>query len=90
MPIEIPKEARAQAIASLRRYFEENFEPVGEMAAGQLVNFFLEEIGPLVYNRAVRDAEARIERHLSDLAADLSTPEFQYWPKLEARRRNAR
>lgn len=90
MEIEISKEARAQATASLRRYFEDNFEPIGELAAGQLFTYLLEEIGPLVYNHAVRDAQARIERHLGDVADDLYAPEFPYWPKLEARRRAAR
>ena len=34
MAIELPKEAREQAIASIQRYFEENFEDkIGNIAA---------------------------------------------------------
>ena len=68
MNIELSKEARAQAIASLQRYFEENMpEPIGELPAGLLLNFFLEEIGPAVYNRAIADAQARMEQRVVDL-----------------------
>src|SRR5690348_17297434 len=45
--LELEKEARAQAIASIQRYFEENLtEPIGNLPAGQLLEFFMEEIGP--------------------------------------------
>ena len=57
MTIELPKEARTAAIQSIERYFDENFEErIGNMAAGDLLTFFLAEIGPVVYNKAVADA----------------------------------
>ncbi|MDO9202330.1 MAG: DUF2164 family protein, partial [Hydrogenophaga sp.] len=38
MPIELPKEARQQAIASIERYFREHMdEPIGNVAAGGLL-----------------------------------------------------
>ena len=46
MNIELPDPARADAVASLKRYFEENFEPRGDLPAGLLLNYILEEIGP--------------------------------------------
>ena len=55
-----------------------------------LLNFFLEEIGPVIYNRAIADAQARMERHLSDLSGELYADEFQYWPRLEAKRKSRR
>jgi uncharacterized protein (DUF2164 family) len=90
MDIEISKETRAEAVASIKRYFSENFEPIGDLPAGLLLNFFLEELGPVVYNKAVEDAQTRIERHLGDLSGDLFASPFQYWPRAEARRRNSR
>ena len=49
MTIEIPKEARTQAIASIARYFSENMEEkIGNIAAGALLGFFLDEIAPIV------------------------------------------
>ena len=50
--IDLPKEARQRAIASIQRYFDEHMdEPIGNVAAGGLLGFFLEEIGPVVYTR---------------------------------------
>jgi len=89
--IEFSKEARVQAIASLQRYFEENMtEPIGELPAGLLLNFFLEEIGPAVYNRAIADAQARIERMTVDLGGELYADEFQYWSRADAKRKSRR
>lgn len=87
MSIELSKEVRADAIASIQQYFERNLpEPVGEMPAGLLLNFFLEEIGPAVYNKAIADAQARLAVRVSDLSGELYEDEFQYWPRAEAKR----
>jgi uncharacterized protein (DUF2164 family) len=87
-PIELPKPLRTEAIASIQRYFEENFpEPVGELPAGLLLNFFLEEIAPAVYNRAITDAQDRIQQRVMDLSGELFADEFQYWPRLAAKRK---
>ena len=64
MAIEISKEARAQAIASIERYFRENMdEKIGNVAAGGLLGYFLEELGPVVYNKAVADVQERLDTY---------------------------
>lgn len=89
MDIELSKELRAQAIASLKRYFEEHMpEPIGDLPAGLLLNFFLEEVGPAIYNRAIADAQTRMEQRVVDLGGELFADEFQYWPRADARRKN--
>jgi uncharacterized protein (DUF2164 family) len=89
--IEISKQARAAAIASIQRYFEENMtEPIGELPAGLVLNFFMEEIGPAVYNHAIRDAQERMQQRVSDLDGELYADEFQYWPKIDKKRKNRR
>jgi uncharacterized protein (DUF2164 family) len=88
--IELPKQQRADAIASIQRYFEENLDPIGELPAGLLLNFFLEEVGPAVYNQAIIDAQARLQQQLSDLSGELYADEFQYWPRADAKRRSRR
>ncbi len=86
--IELPKQKRDDAIASIRRYFEENMpEPLGELPAGLLLNFFLEEIGPAVYNQAISDASTRMQQRAGDLDGELFADEFQYWAKRKAKRR---
>jgi len=86
--IELTKQARAQAVASIQRYCEESMsEPVGELAAGLLLNFFLEEIGPAIYNRAIADAQARMLQRVADIEGELYAEEFQYWPRQAAKRK---
>jgi len=89
--IELSKQVRADAITSIQRYFQENMpEPIGNMAAGLLLNYFVEEIGPTIYNQAIADAQARIMQRLSDLEGELYVPEFQYWTNLDRKRKNQR
>jgi len=84
MSIELSKEVRNQAIASIERYFQENMEErIGNLAAGALLGFFLEEIGPVIYNRAVADAQERLQARVSELDLEVHEDEFQYWRKFE-------
>lgn len=88
MTIEISKEARQQAVASIERYFQENMEEkIGNIAAGALLGFFLEELGPLVYNRAVADVQERLQSRIMELDIEVHEDEFQYWRKHELRRK---
>ena len=89
--IELPKQTRAEAIASLRHYFEENLpEPIGELAAGLLLDYFLEEIGPVIYNQAISDAQTRLTQRVADLNGELYADEFQYWPRADVKRKPRR
>ncbi|MCX4153005.1 MULTISPECIES: DUF2164 domain-containing protein [Paraburkholderia] len=84
MTIELTKEVRADAIASIQRYFEKNMEePIGNIAAGALLGFFLEEIGPSIYNNAVADAQEQLLQRVSELDFEVHEEEFQYWKKYE-------
>ena len=91
MTIELSKQSRADAVASIQRYFREEMpEPIGELPAGLLLNFILEEIGPAIYNKAIADAQARLLGRVSDLNGELYADEFQYWIRLENKRKNRR
>ena len=86
MAIEISKEARQQAIASIERYFQQNMdERIGNIAAGALLGFFLEELGPIVYNRAVADVQERLAQRISELDIEIHEDEFGYWRKFDAK-----
>lgn len=88
MSIELSKEARTDTLASIQQYFERNMpEPIGDLAAGLLLSFFVEEIGPFIYNQAIRDAQTRLQQRVADLDGELFEDEFQYWPRAEAKRR---
>jgi uncharacterized protein (DUF2164 family) len=81
MTIEISREARQQAIASIERYFLKNMdEEIGNMAAGALLGFFLEEIAPVVYNQAVAAAQERLALRVAEIDIEVHEAEFPYWP----------
>jgi uncharacterized protein (DUF2164 family) len=89
--IELSKQARVEAIASIQRYFRDEMpEPIGELPAGLLLNFFIEEIGPALYNKAIADAQGRLAARVSDLNGELYADEFQYWIRLENKKKNRR
>jgi uncharacterized protein (DUF2164 family) len=57
MTIEIDKEARKQVILSIERYFREHMEePIGNITAGALLGFFLEEVGTTRLSPTCRSA----------------------------------
>ena len=84
MTIELSKEDRQQAIASIERYFrEERDEKIGNLAAGALLGYFLEEIGPIAYNRGVADTQERIQARVSEVDFEVHEEAFGYWKKFE-------
>ena len=88
MSIELSKEDRAQAISSIERYFREHMdEKIGNIAAGGLLGFLLEEIGPSIYNKAVTDAQERMQARVSDLDFEVHEAEFGYWSKYDKARK---
>lgn len=88
MAIELSKEARKEAVASIERYFKEHMEePIGNIAAGGLLSFFLEEIGPVVYNQAVADVQERLQQRVMELDIEVHEDEFGYWRKYERQRK---
>jgi uncharacterized protein (DUF2164 family) len=91
MTVELTKQARATAITSLQRYFEENMpEPIGNLAAGLLLDFFMEEVGPVIYNQAIADGQVRMQQRVADLSGELFADEFQYWPRVDSKRKSRR
>ncbi|HEY9102216.1 DUF2164 domain-containing protein [Chitinimonas sp.] len=88
MSIEISKADHEQAVASLQRYAAEYLdEPLGNLAAGSLLQFFLEEIGPLVYNQAVADTQSYLQAKVMEVDIEVHEDAFQYWSKYASGRR---
>jgi len=44
-----------------------------------LLDFFLKEIGPTIYNQAIFDAQAVMTENVNDLENSCCQPEFIYW-----------
>jgi uncharacterized protein (DUF2164 family) len=89
--IELPREVRQQAIASIERYFRENMEEkIGNVAAAGLLGFFLEEIAPTVYNQAVQDVQERLRHRIEEIDLEVHEEAFNYWSKFDKARRKGR
>lgn len=86
MTIELNKEARATAVLSIERYYKENFdEKIGNIQAAALLHFFLEEIGPSIYNMAVAQVQERLMLRVTELDIECHEDEFGYWAKQKKR-----
>ena len=77
MAIELKKDDYDEAIASIQAYAAENSdEPMGNIAAGALLDFVLAEVGPSIYNLGVKAAQERIQARAMDLDIELQEEEF--------------
>ena len=80
MKIQLSDDVRKQAITSVRRYFSTELDQdIGELKAGLLLDFVLQEIGPSIYNKAIGDAQTYMRDRVADLEAVCSAPEFTFW-----------
>ena len=79
MAILLPDETRKALVDAIRHYFQdERDEEIGDLQASFFLDFVLKEVGPSIYNQAVRDAQANLQRVVSDLDVTLHEPEFGY------------
>lgn len=88
MQIQLSDETRKRAISSIERYFSENMEErIGNVEAGALLGYFIDEIGPAIYNQAVADAQERLQARVMEVDIELHADEFAYWPRYERSRK---
>lgn len=88
MSIHLPDAAQQQAIASIERYFREHMdEPIGNVAAGGLLRFFMQEIAPLAYNQGVADAQAQLQQRVAEVDIEVHQEAFSFWQARERSRR---
>ncbi|MDW5415603.1 MULTISPECIES: DUF2164 domain-containing protein [unclassified Iodobacter] len=82
MALKISKEAEALLVKSIKHYFDKNMdEPIGNMQAGMLLDFFMQEIAPSVYNQAIADAQAYMQEKALDMPGSCFEPEMSFWNK---------
>ena len=80
-------DVRKQAVGSLQRFFREELDQeIGDLKASVILDYFLAEHGPAVYNKAVADATVFFTERASDLGALAYQEEFPYWPARMKRR----
>ena len=54
-------------------------DEIGDLKAGLVMDFLLEEVGPCIYNRAIGDAQAYMQEKIVDIDGTCYEPEFGYW-----------
>lgn len=62
-------------------------ERIGNSAASGLLGFILEEIAPTIYDKAVADAQERLQARVSELDFEVHAEEFVYWRKYDKQRK---
>lgn len=71
-PIAFSKQERADMVEKLRAWAEDDLDiTLGEIPAGQLLQFFADEIGVYFYNRGLRDAHALLTHKMEDFADEI-------------------
>ena len=80
MAITLSPETKKQLQTSIKRYFVEHLdEDIGDLKAGLLLDYCLKEIGPVVYNRAIADAQKYFQERVVDLEGVCYEREFTFW-----------
>ncbi|WP_371375163.1 DUF2164 domain-containing protein [Sporomusa aerivorans] len=66
--IVLTKEQQQTAVAAIKSYFlTEKDEEITDLAATLLLDFIIKDIGPLIYNQALKDAHYFLTEKLDDL-----------------------
>ena len=72
MRIRLSDERRKQLLVSLKNYFAAEFDdPLSDFRAEALLDFFVKELGPPIYNQGVRDAASYVQDKLSDIEGEI-------------------
>ncbi|WP_169083405.1 DUF2164 domain-containing protein [Paenibacillus sp. PL91] len=70
--MKLPKEQKEQLTGRIQQYFElERSETLGSIAAEQLLEFMIQEIGPHLYNHAINDARKAVLERMQTLEDEL-------------------
>lgn len=76
MEIKLSDVRKKEMIEEVQSYFRnEHDESIGELKAEMFVEFFIEKLGPKIYNQAIDDANSYIQERLIDLDGALYIPE---------------
>ncbi len=80
MAITLSPDATKLLQASIKRFTAEHLdEEIGDLKAALFLDFCLAEVGAVVYNQAVADAQRYIQAHAAELDSVCYQPEFSYW-----------
>lgn len=76
MSIELSEDRRTHLVQRLQGYHAQEFdEELSVFQAENLLDWFLERLGPPIYNQAVQDVRKYLQQRLDDLEGDVHAPE---------------
>jgi len=72
MRVQLSPDRRAKLLLALKAHFTSEFdEPLSDFRAEGLLDFFVRQLGPAVYNQGVRDAVSYVQDKLGDIEGDV-------------------
>jgi uncharacterized protein (DUF2164 family) len=76
MRIKLSADRRAALLRAVKEHFAAEFdEPLSDFRANGLLDFFVRELGPPVYNQGVRDASSYMQQKLADIEGEVTEVE---------------
>jgi uncharacterized protein (DUF2164 family) len=73
MRIKLSAERRAALLRAVKEHFAAELdEPLSDFRANGLLEFFVRELGPPVYNQGVRDASSYMQQKLADIEGEVT------------------
>lgn len=79
MRIKLTDDRRERVVRSIRGFFADQFdEELSDFKTQRILEFFVRELGPPVYNQAIRDASKYFHDKLADLEGEFYEPEDPY------------
>ncbi|WP_214481422.1 DUF2164 domain-containing protein [Bacillus sp. SM2101] len=70
--MKLSKESQDDIITNIQRYFyDEHSEEIGELAARNLLDFAMKELGPHFYNAGVKDSIRIMTQGISNIEDDM-------------------
>lgn len=80
--MKLDKRTEEYLLSSIKRFFAEELEmDIGDLKASRILDYFVAEMGPSVYNQAIVDAQAFFTEKVADLAGVHNPAEFDYWKR---------
>ncbi len=85
MEIKLPLDTQKRLKERIQRFVSESYgQDLGELGAGQFLDFCLKEIGPAIYGQAIADAQNCMQERVTDLENICFVAETSYWGKPKA------
>lgn len=77
-PVKMPQDQREAVLDHIQEYFElERGESIGRLAADNMLEFFMGELGPAVYNQALSDCRTLAVQRMQGLEEDMYALEWK-------------